>query len=572
MKALRRSVRMRAALAVALAMLFSSRLMAATVNVVELTAQDIQAGLASSAYTSVDLVNAYLARIDELEPLYNAFIALNPSVLADAAALDAEYALTGPRSPLHGVPIAIKDSMNVAGLPTTGGYGGFVDVADGGTGKYLVPVADSPIVERLRAAGAIILGKTNMPVFARSGSNANNSFYGPTFNSYNTALLPGGSSTGSAVATSLSMATMGTAEETGGSIQHPAGANGLVGVKTTFGLVPTSGGIPLSGSTRDVFGPNAKSVWDAAAMLDVIAGYDHTDIKTLASVGNIPPGGYLGGLSDTALAGKRIGLWGPGWKNRTVNNVSVPIELTPDTQALYDAAVDVLEAQGATVVENPFLGSNLIPLMSFPGGGNSLPYDIHQFFQSLGGSNPSSAAEFKAMTGVDIFQANGPLVGNINAALTAALADPTVLPDINPFMEGREIVLAEFRRVMDALDLDALFYPQMWSPLEARVGGSYRATTVSEINVLGTPAVNLPGGYYPDGSPFSVQFLGDMWSEGELLSLAYDFEQATNFRTAPVPVPEPATLLLAMCCGAAAAPRFAARRREREAAGRTLAA
>jgi amidase len=556
----------RIALALTLTVLLSPRLVAATVSVVELTAEGIQAGLASSSYTSVDLVNAYLERIAVLEPHYNAFVALNPAALADAAALDAEYALTGPRSPLHGVPIVIKDSMNVAGLPTTGGYAGFVDVADGGTGMYLIPETDSPIVARLRAAGAIILGKTNMPVFARSGSNANNSFYGPTYNSYDRDLLPGGSSTGSAVATSLSLATMGTAEETGGSIQHPAGANGLVGIKTTFGLVPTSGGIPLSGSTRDVFGPNTKSVWDAAAMLDAIAGYDHTDIKTLASVGNIPVNGYLAGLSDTALVGKRIGLWGPGWKNRTVGGVSVPIEMTPETQVLYDNAVDILEAQGAIVVENPFVGSNLISLMSFPGGGNSLPYDIHQFFLSLGGSNPASEDEFQAMTGVDIFQANGPLVGNINATLAAALADPTVLPDINPFMQGREIVLAEFRRVMDSLDLDALFYPQMWSPLEARVGGSYRATTVSEINVLGTPAVNLSGGYYPDGSPFSVQFLGDMWSEGELLSLAYDFELAANFRVAPVPVPEPAALVLAMCCAVVALPHIAARKRQRRAA------
>jgi Asp-tRNA(Asn)/Glu-tRNA(Gln) amidotransferase A subunit family amidase len=536
---------------------------ARAVDVVELTAQDIQAGLAASTYTSVDLVTSYLARIDALEPYYNAFVALNPEALADAAALDAEYALTGPRSPLHGVPVVIKDSMNVAGLPTTGGYGGFVDVADGGTGMYLIPETDSPIVARLRAAGAIILGKTNMPVFARSGSNANNSFYGPTFNSYDRDLLPGGSSTGSAVATSLSMATMGTAEETGGSIQHPAGANGLVGVKTTFGLVPTSGGIPLSGSTRDVFGPNAKSVWDAAAMLDVIAGYDHTDVKTLASVGNIPVDGYVAGLSDTSLAGKRIGLWGPGWKNRTVSGMSVPIELTAETQVLYDAAVDVLEAQGAIVVENPFAGSNFVSLTSFPSSGNSLPYDINQFFLSLGGSNPSSFEDFEAMTGIDLFQANGPLVGNINAALTAALADPTVLPDINPFMEGREALLAEFRRIMTLHDLDALFYPQMWSPLEARVGGSYRATTVSEINLLGTPAVNMSGGYFPDGSPFSVQFLGDMWSEGELLSLAYDFELATNFRVAPTPVPEPSVLVmlgasLTMALAAAARPRRAA--------------
>jgi amidase len=539
----RRALAVRAALACALVLQFLVARSHA-VDVVELTAQEIAAGLASHSYTSVDLVNEFIARINAYEPHYNAFVTMNPDALADAAALDAEYAMTGPRSPLHGVPIVIKDSMNVAGLPTTAGYGGFVSVADGGTGMYLIPETDSPIVARLRAAGAIIMGKTNMPVFARSGSNANNSFFGPSFNSYDRDLLPGGSSTGSAVATSLSLAVMGTAEETGGSIQHPAGANGLVGVKTTFGLVPTSGGTPLSGSTRDVFGPNAKSVYDAAAMLDVIAGFDSSDFKTIASVGNIPAAGYVAGLSPTALAGKRIGLYGPGWKNRTVNNVSVPIELTPETQALYDAAVDVIEAQGAIVVESPFAGSSFVPLTNFPASGNSLPYDLNQFFASLGPSMPETYAEFQALTGINLFEANGPLVGNINATLTAALADPSVLPDISGFMDGRAALLAEFRLIMDANNLDALFYPQMWSPLEARVGGSYRAMTVSEVNLLGTPAVNLSGGYYPDGSPFSVQFLGDMWSEGNLLSMAYDFELATQFRVAPTPVPEPATILL----------------------------
>lgn len=523
-----------------------ARTLAATVNVVELTAQDIQAGLAGHQYSSVDLVNAYLARIAQYEPYYNAFTSMNPNALADAAALDAEYAATGPRSPLHGVPIVIKDSMNVAGLPTTSGYSGFVSVADGGAGMYLIPETDSPIVARLRAAGAIIMGKTNLPVFARSGSNANNSFYGPTFNSYDRDLLPGGSSSGTAVATSLSLVTLGTAEETGGSIQHPAGANGLVGVKTTFGLVPTSGGVPLSGSTRDVFGPNAKSVHDAAAMLDVIAGFDSSDFKTVASVGHIPAAGYVAGLSTMALQGKRIGLYGPGWKNQTVNGMSVPIELTPDTQALYDAAVDALKAQGAIVVEHPFEGTNFAQLTNFPASGNSLPYDMNQFFQSLGGSNPKSYAEFEAMTGINLFAANGPLVGNVNATLTAALANPSVLPDISGFMDGRAALLAAFRAAMDQYDLDALFYPQMFSQLEARVGGTYRATTVSEVNLLGTPAVNLSGGYYPDGSPFSVQFLGDMWSEGDLLSMAYDFEQATHFRVAPTPVPEPTCLTLAV--------------------------
>jgi Asp-tRNA(Asn)/Glu-tRNA(Gln) amidotransferase A subunit family amidase len=547
MNALLRATLKRTALVATLA-LGTARPAAAVVDVVELTVADIEAGLAADSFTIPELVETYFDRIETYEPFYNVFTSMNPDALADAAALQAEYDATGPRSPLHGVPVIIKDSMNMAGLPTTGGYGGFVSAADGGTGMYLIPETDSPIVARLRTAGAIILGKGNMPVFARSGSNANNSFYGPTFNSYDRTVLPGGSSTGSAVGSSLSFATLGMAEETGGSIEHPAGANGLVGVKTTFGLVPTSGGIPLAGSTRDVFGPVAKSVYDAAAALDAIAGFDASDFKTVASVGHIPADGYLAGLSDTALEGKRIGLWGPGWKNRNVNGVSMPIELTPDTQALYEAAVDILEAQGAVIVENPFSGSDFTSLTGFPPSGNSLPYDLNQFFASLGGANPKTYAEFQAMTGIDLFQAQGPLVNNISAALMEALDDPSVLPDISGFMNGRAALLAEFRSIFDQFDLDALFYPQMWSQLEARVGGSYRATTVSEINLLGTPGVNLSGGHYPNGTPFSVQFLGDMWSEAELLAMAYDFELASGFREAPAPVPEPAIFALVSEC------------------------
>ena len=521
-----------AAVVSAAAMVFIAPVSMGAVDVVELTAQEISVGLAGGTFTSAEVVQGYLERIGQYEPYYNAFTYINPNALADAAALDAEYLLTGPRSPMHGVPVVIKDSMNVAGVRTTAGFAGFASEAmyNGLPGLDLIPEQDSPIVARLRAAGAIILGKTNLPVFARSGSHANNSYDGPTFNSFDRDLIPGGSSSGSSTATSASFTTLGMAEETGGSIQHPAGAQMLVGVKTSFGLVPTSGGVPLSGSTRDVFGPVAKSVFDAAIALDVIAGPDPSDPKTAAAI--IPAGGYVAGLTDTALVGKRIGLWGPGFKDRT---------LTAETQVLYDAAVEVLKAQGATVVANPFEGTTFSSLTSFPASGNSLPYDIDQWFASLGASAAAtSAADYKAKTGIDLFAAAGPLTNTISESLAAALEDPSVLPDISGFFTGREALLAKYREVMDTFDLDAFFFPQMWDELPGRTAGNYRATTVSEINLLGVPGVNLAGGFYASGSPFSVQFMGDMWSEGLLLSLAYDFEQATMHRIAPTLVPEPA--------------------------------
>jgi aspartyl-tRNA(Asn)/glutamyl-tRNA(Gln) amidotransferase subunit A len=181
---------------------------------------------------------------------------------------------------------------------------------------------------------------------------------------------------------------------------------------------------------------------------------------------------------------------------------------------------------------------------------------LNQFFASLGPGMPETFEEFQTLTGLNLFEAQGPLVNNITDALTEALADPSVLPDISGFMTGRAAMLAEFRAVMDSLDIDAFFFPQMWEELGMRVGGSYPATTVSEINLLGTPGVNLPGGYFADGSPFSVQFLGDMWSEGELLAMAYDFEQASMFRIAPTAVPEPSTLAMVALAAAALAVRL----------------
>lgn len=510
---------------------------AASVNVVELTATQIQTDLAAQKYTVQDLVNSYLRRIEIYNPAYNAFTYLNPKVLQEAAEADAAIAANGGIIPadklLFGVPIVVKDSMNIAGVRTTGGFSGFTQ-ENGGVD--MIPLEDSPIVSRLEEAGAIILGKTNLPRFARSGSNANTSYLGPTLNSYDFDLLPGGSSTGTATATSASFAAEGTAEETGGSIQNPAGAQALVGVKTTFGLVPTSGGIPLAGSTRDVFGPNSKTVTDAANFLTVIAGYDASDPKTAASTGKIPAEGYAEGLSTASLEGKRFGLFSPAFKDVT---------LTPETQSLYDNAISILTGLGATVVADPFSDPNLtVPFNTLGAtfsryGSVNTPYDLTQWLQTLDPTkSPTSVAEFEGVTGIDLLAENGPLLGSFEntPGLATAVTQPTVSQDalVQIFMEGRKTMLTAFRTVLQDYDLNGLFFPQMTRELGPLFGGSYGSTTVSEINLLGTPQVNLPGGYYASGSPFSVAFLGDQFTEASLLNYAYAFEQATKFRVAPV--------------------------------------
>jgi Asp-tRNA(Asn)/Glu-tRNA(Gln) amidotransferase A subunit family amidase len=541
---------------------------AGPVDVVELSASQIEADLAAGKYSTHALVQAYLDRINQFNINYNAFTYLNPAdALAQADAIDAQIAANGVTKPLEGVPIVIKDSMNVAGVRTTSGFFGFAheysDSITGQVGVDMIAKADAPIVARLRAAGAVILGKTNLPSFARSGANANTSFFGPTYNAVVHDRAPGGSSSGTATATSASFATMGTAEETGGSIQNPSGAQALVGIKTTFGLVPTSGGVPLSGSTRDVFGTNAKSVRDAANMLSVIAGYDPSDPNTAQSTvasGHIPAAGYAAGLSTTSLQGKRFGLYssaptGPtgAFKNTT---------LSADAAALYTSAQNVLRAQGATLVPDVFTGTNFSTLAATfsQWGSTNLPYEINQWMKDTldPAKSPTSVAAFKAAThGIDLYQPSGPLIGSFtptasNPDAPLALQANTLTPDVSDtasvqkFMDGRAIMLAAFRKVMSDNNLDGLFFPQQSAEpgLMPNAGGtgSYSAVTVSEINLLGTPQVNLPGGYYADGTPFSVAFLGDQWSETSLLSYAYDFEDATHYRVAPtLAVPEPAT-------------------------------
>ena len=273
---------------------------------------------------------------------------MNPDAIKEAKASDRRRAEHKPPRPLEGVPIVIKDSLNFAGVPTTGAWP-VTSPIDGGVA--LVPAQDAPVVQRLVDAGAVILGKTNLPILAGSGNNANNSAYGPTFNILNRDWSPGGSSTGTAASVAGDFAVAGIGEETGGSIQNPSSAQSLFGVKPTFGLTPNVGNIPLDGDTRDVLGPIAKNVDDLARMLNVIAGFTPQDPKTAVAIGELPKGGYESGLAKGSLRGKRIGLYGPGWRSGT-NGV-----LSTETQALYENVVKMLQVAGATVVEDPFAGS-----------------------------------------------------------------------------------------------------------------------------------------------------------------------------------------------------------------------
>ncbi|CAM3606611.1 amidase [Marinicrinis lubricantis] len=488
----------------------------------EITVEELQAGYASGEYTAEEVVQAYLDRITEYEPSYNAFTMMNPNALEEAREIDRRRAAGESLGELAGIPIVIKEAVDMAGFPSTMGW---EPLSKEKGGIELIPERDAPVVARLKEADAIILGRTNIPAFSSSGTRATTSWDGDTYNAVDKKLVPGASSSGTATAVSGNMAVLGIAEETGGSIQNPAAAQALVGIKPTFGLVPNAGVVPLAGSTRDVIGPHARTVYDAAVMLDVIAGYSHEDPKTVASIGNIPKGGYTSKLNKQALKGKRIGLYGPGWRDQ---------ELTVETQQLYDRAIEELEAQGAVVVPDPFAGTGFAEYVKSAGGVGieSIIYDMEDYLERLGQSAAfNSVEEMLEMTGEN---------PSVLDRYDGEMPDPDSVADLTNFVEVRTQYLEYINEVMEKHDLDALVFPQMYkeTPLldsEDNIG----ATTVSEINIAGIPQVNVPAGYYESGSPFSIAFVGKMWSEAELLGMAYDYEQATQYRKAPRLVAEP---------------------------------
>jgi Asp-tRNA(Asn)/Glu-tRNA(Gln) amidotransferase A subunit family amidase len=500
--------------------------------VVELSVQDVRDGLASGRFTAVELTRSYLARIERYERRYNAFISFVPDALDVAAALDREYAASGPRGPLHGVPVVIKDNIDYAGVPTTAGWEGF-SAASGGID--MVPGDDAVVVTRLRAAGAIVLGKTNLPDFARDGTRTRSSVAGETLNPYDVAKVPGGSSGGTATAVNASFAVLGLGTETGGSIQNPASAQGLVGVKPTHGLVPLEGVVPVSATYLDVVGPIARTVADAATVLDVIAGPSDEDFASYAGSGRIPEGGYAAVIETASLDGRRLGLFGPGWRIDRF-----PLDTL--TERLYASAVETAVALGAVVVEDPFRGSGFLELYDerpdLPTGGWA---DLNDYLRGLGvGAAFHSVEEWERLTGHEF----RPSRRTDDQPVAARRPDPGARVDdpAGAYLDWRQDLVALFRQVLADNDLDALFFPQAAAPnrdlVEDPSRPDYAPNNWPEIpsnivNDLGVPVVTLPHAYYPDGTPFAVAWIGDSWTEAELLGYASVFEAVTQARRAP---------------------------------------
>lgn len=493
----------------------------------EMTVNELTEGYSSGKFTAKQIVHAYLDRIEKYEGTYNAFTFMNDKTLQEAEEIDRLRSEGAELGPLAGIPVVIKEAVDVAGFPSTFGW---EPLSKSAGGIELMPAQDAPVVSRLKEAGAIIIGKTNIPAFSATGTHANTSWAGPTYNAVDPSIAPGGSSSGTAMAISGNFAVLGIAEETGGSIQNPAAAQAIVGIKPSFGLIPTTGVTPLAGSTRDVLGPHARSVLDAAVMLDVMAGYSEKDEKTQAAIGHIPEKGYAAAVSNQALNGKRLGLYGPGWRDS---------ELSAETIELYEQAVKELEEEGAVVVEDPFAGSGFKEYVKKTGnvGMETFFYDLESYLKNL---NP----EDETLSIQSVFEEAGEIPWVKGGPLSfmeerfedidAAISDAKVAPDLTEFNEVREEYLQMVDSVMEEHDLDGFVYPQMSNRIPKLGEGDIGATTVPEINISGLPLITVPAGYYENGSPFGLAFFGEMWGEAELIAMAYDYEQATQHRELPV--------------------------------------
>ena len=466
--------------------------------------------------SSADLVRQCLeriARLDRAGPRYGAVLTLNPEAENEAERLDALRARSGPLGPLHGLPILVKDNIDVAGLPTSIGTKALKDWK---------PERDATVVARLKAAGAVVLGKTNLHEMALGGITAS-AAGGQTLNPYDPTRTPGGSSGGSgaALAAEFCFGALGT--DTLNSLRSPASACGIVAIRPTHGLLPRTGLAPVSPS-QDEVGPMARSVRDAAAMLDAMIGpVDPADPASALSLGR-PQGGYLAGLAGATLEGARIGL---------LSNLVGRNGEQAEIGALVDAALRVFRAKGATVVaidDDAFDTDRMLETLDV----HLLEYReaFEAWLETVRPRPP--LADLRAYAAAKAFDPS--IAGPLEKLLR--FARPTDAPD---YLERRRRAGALRARVLGLFErhrLDAMVYPLQKCPTVKIGAGPQRDRSGMLSAATGLPAIDIPAGLTagPPAVPVGIDLLGPPWSERRLLALAHAAQAALAISFPPLPV------------------------------------
>jgi amidase len=486
---------------------------------------EIQAAIRDGRVTCRSVVESYLARIEVYDQkrvgtdhlALNAILLVNPNALADADACDRHFAATHELLPLSGIPLLIKDNYDTAGLQTTGGSLAM---------KGFVPERDAPMVARLRAAGAILLAKTNMAEWAFSPYQTASSIAGITRNPYDLTRVPAGSSGGTAAGVAASLGAAGLGTDTGNSIRGPSSHNALVGIRPTIGLTSRTGIIPLF-AHNDVGGPMARSVADAAALLTVVAGPDAADADLAAAEEAFPHAwgvDYRKSLDRHGLKGARIGVF-----RRYFNTKDTDAEI----KGLMDAAIKTLQAEGATVVD-PFsipdydalekelwCGDFEADLNGYLAQHKNTPYDDLKSIVASGLYLPYIEEEIKG-------------------AILAPHKDDRRTPCEDVYHDPAKV---NFRtallKAMAGQRLDAIVYPT-WSNAPRKVGDN-ASPAGDNSQVLspqtGFPAITVPMGFTHGDLPAGLTILAPAFREDLLIRYAYDFEQATHYRSEPTLFP-----------------------------------
>jgi Asp-tRNA(Asn)/Glu-tRNA(Gln) amidotransferase A subunit family amidase len=525
-------------------------------DLLEVTIPQLEQLYRSHKYSVTEVVRWYMARIEKYNGIYRAVQSLDVAgALATAAREDAEAKAGGSsfvRGPMWGVPIVIKANTSIKGLITTDGWKGYMI-----PGHELVAPKDATIIAKLRAAGVVILGQTNMPDFADSDTNRS-SAYGRTGNAYDVRFSPGGSSGGTVTAITSNFALLGNGTDTGNSIRMPSSTSSVVGVFPTRGLVSIAGIAPLEW-LLDNTGPIARDVTDAAIALDVMAGEDPLDPKTIGSAAKAQPGPYSRYLKADALKGKRFGvpafiLEGTGvpfpnlFPSESAAEIKADMDgaripLQPETREAFMKALEGLRAAGATII----FDDSILPA-SFAltiGRVATLPYireGTEKFLAEHGPAQYHSVEEYEKAVG-------SPFPGTvIGGALNETRKDWPLIQAVfenDPQAEAnyvgpRQRALDTYNETLDRLHLDGFVYPAAQMPppdetmaQEGKLSEGPHSDT-GWVNTIGVPAVVVPGGFYPSGLPFGLELSARPWKDGDLLSWAYAYEQATRERRPPM--------------------------------------
>lgn len=491
----------------------------------EVTIGGLQDGMKSGKFTARSLAEKYLGRIQAIDkqgPSLNSVIELNPDALAIAGALDAERKAKGPRGPLHGIPVLIKDNIGTADrMMTTAGSLALLG---------FTPTKDSGVARRLREAGAVILGKTNLSEWANFRSSHSTSGWsgrgGQTRNPYALDRNPCGSSSGSGAAVSANLAAVTVGSETDGSIVCPSSANGVVGIKPTVGLVSRAGIIPISHS-QDTAGPICRTVQDAAILLSALAAFDAEDAATAPLQGK-GVHDYTQFLNRRGLQGARIGV------------VRKFFDFNEHLGPVLDAALLAMKQEGAVLVDPAEIETlGKFERTEFEVLLYEFKADLNAYFAGFAPKIPIHS--LKEL--IDFNELNRerelPYFGQDTLVKSEAKGPLTEKAYLDALEKGHQLSRVEgIDAVMDKHKLDALFAPTAgpaWT-IDLVVGDHDTGGSSTPAAVAGYPIINVPGGFI-FGLPVGVSFFGRAWSEPKLIEIAYAFEQATRVRKTPLFLP-----------------------------------